>query len=176
MGDTKIVIYPYSKKSHQHVLLQDLYGKITDPGDSNEIVRYSFDLIIYLLDTQDNNIVLNVMNFVENYEAILNMTSGAQIFNNFLPKESSFDKMRYLTALFYMIKKLTLFEDKAIWDNVSLSEKSSAKQKMSLLLQCGYIKQKLTKPNDDPYLSLEALKFFLNTIIEGQQIIFLKID
>ena len=101
MGDPKIVIFPFSKKSHQHVLLQDLYGKIKDPGDSNEIVRYSFDLIIYLLDTEDNNIVLNVMNFIENYEAILNMTSGAQIFNKFLPKESSFDKMRYLTALFY---------------------------------------------------------------------------
>ena len=86
MGEPKIVSIPYARKSHQNIPLQDLYNKIVDPGESLETIRYSVNLIIYLITIDDKNIFLDAMNFIDNYDTIMHLTSGAQVLINFYLK------------------------------------------------------------------------------------------
>ena len=122
----KAVFMPFGRKSFQQPPLAAIYQSITDPGADPMYMKFCLDLISMLIQAKDGLVYVDVLRFLRDHEVIISQLQAAQIYEQFKPSISAYDVGRHLSALFFIMRQLSLAEDASLMDYLSPSRRNEA--------------------------------------------------
>ena len=172
----KAIFMPFGRKSFQQPPLAAIYQSIPDPGTDSMYMKFCLDLISMLIQAKDGLVYVDVPRFLRDHEVIISQLQAAQIYDQFKPSISSYDVGRHLSALFFIMRQLSLAEDASLMDYLSPSRRNEAEKMLKKILGLNFIKNKVKRAVSDPLQLFEGFKLFLSTLLESQNLIFSKID
>ena len=161
----KVVILPFGKKSYQQPPLAAIYQSISDPGADPIYMKFCLDLISMLIQAKDGLVFIDVSRFLRDNDVIISQLQAAQVYDKFKPGISSYDMGRHLSALFFIMRKLTLVEDSSLMEYLSPSRRSEADKMLKKILGLSFIKNKVKRAVSDPLQLFEGFRLFLSTLL-----------